>query len=243
MSYEQLFDKYKSMHTRNTDIEQQLYAMLNEMEVKLPLFIRDQGHYCDYNHVIEKRSVLNDLINTRSSLRFKKSICPQMFQDKKFGIKINNKQFLIPFYCNPSLPLSEIEVNAYLNKWNKECRSTELTLDEFTKYATEQLCSEWCKMDEAGEPFGGPYWKADVNSEEYINAYNLTLTRNIYFLYLLPFPKKLVLEACNILCSTRMESVLYVYFFMFLRHIQAMKFHGRTNLDTYVQPTTPPLNN
>ena len=63
-------------------------------------------------------------------------------------------------------------------------------------------------MDRNGTPYGG-FWDYPKDSDEYLNAYNLTREDNFRGLCELPYPRRVMLQVINIGCHTRMESVRY----------------------------------
>jgi len=69
-----------------------------------------------------------------------------------------------------------------------------------------QFCSDWNKMDEFGECFGG-YWKYPEGSVEKENAYDLSFRKNILCIYSLPYPDHVLIKTVNWGCNSRQESV------------------------------------
>jgi hypothetical protein len=70
------------------------------------------------------------------------------------------------------------------------------------------LCSDWNKMDENGESFGG-FWKYPEGSEERENAYTLQGEANQKALLALPFPYRLIRWTIEFGCPRRCESVKF----------------------------------
>jgi len=94
-----------------------------------------------------------------------------------------------------------------LELWNMP----DMSKDEFIKKYNNIACSDWAKMDEHGECYGG-YWKCPEDSEERKNAYDLTHSKNGECLWNLPYPKHFILNTIKIGCGNRMESVRYSNF-------------------------------
>lgn len=80
-----------------------------------------------------------------------------------------------------------------------------LSKDEFMKRFEAEACTDWNKMDEHGECFGG-YWKSS-NPQTQENAYELSRLRNREMLWRLPYPRKFLIETVRLGCKTRCESV------------------------------------
>ncbi len=80
--------------------------------------------------------------------------------------------------------------------------------NEFYRWLDETLCTDWNKMDEYGESYGG-YWQYPEHSYERINAGTLSRHDNIQALIALPYPRTLIMWTINIGCSNRHESVRY----------------------------------
>jgi hypothetical protein len=85
-----------------------------------------------------------------------------------------------------------------------------MTFDEFKIEFEKDACTEWSKMDEHGECFGG-FWKSN-EPEIRDNAYTLSGENNCKKLYELPYSHKLKLWTVNYGCRTRLESVRYSNF-------------------------------
>ena len=83
--------------------------------------------------------------------------------------------------------------------------------EEFETKFENIACSDWCKMDRYGECYGG-FWKYPEDTEERKDAYNLSRKDNYNGLWLLPYPKKMILKTIEIGCKNRMESVRYSNF-------------------------------
>lgn len=72
-------------------------------------------------------------------------------------------------------------------------------------------CSDWHKMDEHGNSFGG-FWDYPEESLEREHAYDLTFDKNIRLLYKLPFSKSFLIKTVDYGCSRRLECVRYSNF-------------------------------
>lgn len=86
-----------------------------------------------------------------------------------------------------------------------------MTLEEFMTAYRDEACSDWCKMSDKGESYGG-FWEYPEGSMERENAYELSQDYNGRKLYGLPFPKRFLFETIKIGCDNRMESVRYSNF-------------------------------
>ncbi len=87
------------------------------------------------------------------------------------------------------------------------------TMDEeefYTKY-DEKVCTDWCKMDEHGECYGG-FWKYPDGTEEKSNAWNLSREANGVALFRLPYSHALIFETISYGCNTRQECVRFSNF-------------------------------
>lgn len=87
----------------------------------------------------------------------------------------------------------------------------EMSEADFSEEFNNNACTEWYKMDEFGESFGG-YWKYPEDSYEKKNAFILTGKKNCEKLYELPYPKKVLLKTIDIGCRMRVECVRYSNF-------------------------------
>lgn len=85
------------------------------------------------------------------------------------------------------------------------------TQEEFTDLYDSTACTDWAKMNDHGESFGG-YWKYPDGSPEKLDAWNLTRTANGIALWNLPYPKEFVLMTIKLGCGNRRESVRYSNF-------------------------------
>jgi len=81
------------------------------------------------------------------------------------------------------------------------------TYSEWTKAMEGVCCTEWHKMDANGESYGGPYWTADEDSDDYKFAWERTFEANCKAMWDLPFAKELLLETIRIGCDLGSESV------------------------------------
>lgn len=86
-----------------------------------------------------------------------------------------------------------------------------MNLHSFLKMYGEAVCSDWGKMDECGNCFGG-FYDYPEGSMERDNAFNLTYNRNGRALFKLPFNKRFLIETIHMGCSTRKECVRYSNF-------------------------------
>jgi hypothetical protein len=80
--------------------------------------------------------------------------------------------------------------------------------EEFYKQFRKEACTEWHKMDEEGESYGGA-WQAEEGSEERKNAWELCGERNARALYSLGYPPAFIMHTIHVGCSSRRESVPY----------------------------------
>lgn len=85
-----------------------------------------------------------------------------------------------------------------------------MTYVEFRAEFGENACTEWHKMDEHGNSFGG-FWLSDEPVER-DDAFNLQFEENCKMLYELPYSNKLKLWTINYGCRNRLESVRYSNF-------------------------------
>lgn len=85
-----------------------------------------------------------------------------------------------------------------------------MSYDEFKAEFDDTVCSDWAKMDEHGECFGG-FWQSD-DPEIKENAYNLSHENNCRKLYELPFSSKIKFWSVKFGCSRRQESVRWTNF-------------------------------
>ena len=81
----------------------------------------------------------------------------------------------------------------------------DLSYEEFVEKFNKDTCTDWNKMDEYGDPYGGFYRSEDPKIKE--NAYHLSGAHNRKMLWKLPFPKRFLLETVEIGCGRRHESV------------------------------------
>lgn len=87
----------------------------------------------------------------------------------------------------------------------------EMTKEEFIAKFEDMACTDWSKMDEHGECYGG-FWKYPEGSYERTNAYTLSRETNREKLWELPYPKSFVLKTIEFGCSNRQESVRFSNF-------------------------------
>ena len=80
--------------------------------------------------------------------------------------------------------------------------------DEFVVEFNQTACTDWNKIDEYGNSYGG-YWTYPKGSYEGDNAFFLTRQKNCQKLYQLPYSKSFLLHTIVIGCRNRMESVRY----------------------------------
>ena len=88
------------------------------------------------------------------------------------------------------------------------CLAKQPTDAEFMVWLDEHLCTDWNKMDESGEAYGG-YWQYPEYSYERMNAYELSREFNILALIGLPYPRLLIKWSIDVGCSNGHESVRY----------------------------------
>lgn len=96
----------------------------------------------------------------------------------------------------------------YKKMWNDD---EKMSHEEFINEYQDTACSDWNKMDEHGECFAG-FWEYPDGSHEKENASGLTRDKNGECLWLLPYPKKFVLETILLGCNNRQECVKYSNF-------------------------------
>lgn len=82
--------------------------------------------------------------------------------------------------------------------------------EEFKNEFEKRACSEWSKMDEHGESFGGFWQSNDPAIRD--NAYDLSFENNCKKLYELPYSDKFKLWTVDFGCRNRLESVRYSNF-------------------------------
>lgn len=85
------------------------------------------------------------------------------------------------------------------------------TFEEWKEIMDDECCTEWNKMDEHGESYGG-YWKYDKKTPEYKFAWRLSFDKNCKCMFDLPFSKDLLLKTIQIGCNNYSESVRYSNF-------------------------------
>ncbi len=96
------------------------------------------------------------------------------------------------------------------------------TWEGFWKYFDDKACSDWCKMDELGECYGGP-WKDDPD-----NAYTRCKEMNGRALFALPYPKRAVLQTAVVYgCNNRAECVPYSKILCEWTHRMMARLEGR----------------
>lgn len=84
----------------------------------------------------------------------------------------------------------------------------EYSSDEaFYKKLDDACCTDWNKMDDHGELYGG-FYKYPKDSYEWENAYTLTREFNLQKLCSLPYPRAAILYIIDLTCGARRESVL-----------------------------------
>jgi hypothetical protein len=81
--------------------------------------------------------------------------------------------------------------------------------EDFLKTLHTNCCSDWGRMSLNGEGYGGPYWNAEIGTDEREDAYNLTRDMNFKALMQLPFHRCLILFSIDIGCAIRLECVRY----------------------------------
>lgn len=118
--------------------------------------------------------------------------------------------------------------------WNEAC-SGDMLFAEFEKETDEEMCSDWAKMDQYGDCYGG-YWKSEDQAVK-AKAYILSRYTNIWHLYQLPFPKRLLIASVSLGCSRRRESVEESNFYLVL--FQKYAEIAGLELREYQQPIDP----
>jgi len=93
------------------------------------------------------------------------------------------------------------------DEWDKE----DMSEQEFEEWLDKNLCTDWAKMDRNGKSFAG-FWRYPKESDEYANAYHLTLEDNIQGLRELPYPRNVIVMTIELGCSNRYECVRYSNF-------------------------------
>lgn len=87
----------------------------------------------------------------------------------------------------------------------------DLTWEEFKNEYEKTACSDWGRIDENGNSFGG-YW---AQSKEELNGkypYDLTREENAKLLFQLPYKKKLLIWTIRMGCPSRQECVRFSNF-------------------------------
>lgn len=103
---------------------------------------------------------------------------------------------------------NEMKYSDFLECKNEWYRKESMTYDEFAEEFERTACTDWNKIDEFGESFGG-YWKYPEGTYERENAYDLTRKRNCQKLFELPYSKSFLIYTTILGCGNRMESVRY----------------------------------
>ncbi len=132
------------------------------------------------------------------------------------------------YYAHPLCTSEDVEVNGY-DLYNKndgeaimgfyameniirtKCIAAQPTEEEFDQWLKEEVCSDWNKMDDYGNSFGG-FWQFPEGSHEKENAYALSGEFNKAALKALPYPYKLLKWTVRIGCNNRQECVRYSNF-------------------------------
>ena len=135
-----------------------------------------------------------------------------------------------------AVPFSLEEGQEWARIWNEACAG-DLTYVEFEKLASEDMCTDWCKMDQHGNDFAG-YWRSEDPAVK-SRAFYLSMAANIWHLYQLPFPKQLLLKSVNVGCARRQESVRDSNFYLVVFQKYA-KLAG-LELKPYAQPADPDM--
>ncbi len=99
----------------------------------------------------------------------------------------------------------------------KECverMKMPMTLEDLAAWISNKnsLCTDWNKMDEFGEPFGG-FWEYPEGTHEHDNAWNLSWEHNTKLLKSLPYAPSLIKDSVIVGCQLRMECVQYSNYF------------------------------
>lgn len=133
------------------------------------------------------------------------------YKNEKYGKVICNDNEYINGYQLYNYTGDLFDLESYtilLNAMNNP--APKLSLEEFEDKA--ELCSDWAKMDEHGESFGG-YWNYPEGSYEKQHAWTLTLDHNVKKLWELPYHTDFLILAINYGCNIRQESVRYINFY------------------------------
>ena len=85
------------------------------------------------------------------------------------------------------------------------------TKQEWHEAMSDTCCTDWHKMDEQGESYGGAY-PEDKGSFAYDNAWDVCFYRNRASLGKLPFAKDALLKTIQVGCANRQECVRYSNF-------------------------------
>ncbi len=160
-----------------------------------------------------------------------KEPCPSSIEEVVNGFKMHN------------VTTNAMGFDSYLDmvkRWKAAEETPRMSDEKFAEYLDGGLCTDWSKMDENGESYGGPFYTAPEGSEERENAYDLTRKRNVDFLVGLPYPQHFIVYiACVVGCNSRQECVRYVNFVCewTRRKMLAMAQSDNTNLESVQRPT------
>lgn len=123
----------------------------------------------------------------------------------KTKIVTSEKEIVNGYALNDSRWRSEPCYGIYVRlktAWEEEM---DMTHEEFVEEFEKEACTDWNKMDEHGESFGG-FWKSE-DPKIRDKAFTLQRTHNREKLWELPFPKRFLLITMDYGCACREESV------------------------------------
>lgn len=170
------------------------------------------------NYVDGKRARMNFTMYSTFSKDF------ELIESRKSILLIQSDLFAYRYYTYPIKTTEDEIVNGY-KLYNeqvkmdydvflnlvKRCIKQQPNDNKFKKWLNKHLCTDWCKQDRDGEPYGG-FWKYDKGTYEYDNAYILSKKDNIKGLMKLLYPRNFIKWTINLGCRNRMESVRYTNF-------------------------------
>ena len=122
-------------------------------------------------------------------------------------------------YDYEGVPFTADLCEEFMAMWNAEAELDKaVPFSEFEDLVQEERCCEWNKMDRFGNR-PCEYSRSD-DARVRDKAFTLSGVTNVWYLYRLPFPKKLIVRLVGIGCRLRLESVRHVNAFavMFQRY-------------------------
>jgi hypothetical protein len=179
-----------------------------------------------YEAIVQVKNRINDLFAPDS---YKKPICFKPV-DKINGYELGCDMNEIL----DGLFFDWVQFKRFYSMWTEIKPELDLVDGFYTEY-DNLACSDWSKMDEFGECFGG-FWKYPEESEEKKNAWYLSRERNGKKLFELPYPKSFVLETIKLGCGNRQESVPYSNM---LCHYMQLKIDAMTKAGDVIPGTEP----